>query len=154
MRADVRTVLPLISTPTLLLHRVDCEFLPIGHARYLGEHIAGSRLVELSGEDFVAFAGDTSVLLDEVEEFLTGARGVPDADRVLATILFTDIVDSTKRAAGSGDRQWRELLDSHDRMTQRQVQRFGGRLVKTTGDGALATFDGPTQRDSIRARDL
>jgi class 3 adenylate cyclase len=145
MGADVRAVLPLISTPTLVLHRVDNAFLPIGHGRYLAENIAGAELIELPGRDHLPFAGDTDALLGDIEEFLTGTRGTPNTDRMLATILFTDIVDSTKRAASTGDRRWRELLDNHDRMAGRQVHRFGGRQVKTTGDGILATFDGPAR---------
>jgi class 3 adenylate cyclase len=143
--ADVRALLPLINTPTLVLHRVDNVFLPIGHSRYLAENIAGAKLIELPGEDHLPFAGDTDALLDDIEEFLTGARGTPNTERVLATILFTDVVHSTKRAASSGDRRWRELLDNHDRMAERQVHRFGGRQIKTTGDGILATFDGPAR---------
>jgi class 3 adenylate cyclase len=142
---DVRAVLPLINTPTLVLHRVDNAFLPIGHGRYLADNIAGATLVELPGRDHLPYVGDTEALLGEIEEFLTGTRGTPNTDRALATILFTDIVDSTKRAAGTGDRRWRELLDNHDRMAERQVHRFGGRQVKTTGDGILATFDGPAR---------
>jgi class 3 adenylate cyclase len=143
--ADIRAVLPLINTPTLVLHRVDNDFLPIGHARYLAENIPGAKFVELPGRDHLCFAGETDGLLGEIEEFLTGTRGTPNTDRMLATILFTDIVDSTKRAASTGDRPWRELLDNHDRMAGRQVHRFGGRHVKTTGDGILATFDGPAR---------
>lgn len=143
--ADIRAALPSINTPTLVLHRTDNAFVPIAHGRYLAENIAGADLVELSGGDHLPFVGDTDVLLDDIEEFLTGTRRTPNADRVLATILFTDIVDSTKHAAASGDRRWRELLDDHDRMTGRQVHRFGGRQVKSTGDGMLATFDGPAR---------
>jgi class 3 adenylate cyclase len=143
--ADIRAVLPLISTPTLVLHRIDNALVPIGHSRYLAEHIPDTKLVELPGRDHLPFAGDTDALLDEIEEFLTGTRGSPNTDRMLATILFTDIVDSTKQAAGTGDRRWRELLDNHDRMSGRQVHRFNGRQVKSTGDGILATFDGPAR---------
>lgn len=143
--ADIRAVLPLIKTPTLVLHRTDNAFVGIDHGRYLAENIAGATLVELPGRDHLPFVGETDALLGEIEEFLTGTRGTPSTDRMLATILFTDIVDSTKRAAGTGDRRWRELLDSHDRMTERQIQRFGGRRVKSTGDGMLATFDGPAR---------
>jgi len=145
MRADIRALLPLIDTPTLVLHRVDNDFLRIGHSRYLAENIAGAKLVELPGRDHLPFAGNTDALLEEIEEFLTGTRGAPNTDRMLATILFTDIVDSTKRGVASGDRRWRELLDNHDRMAGRQVHRFGGRQIKTTGDGILATFDGPAR---------
>jgi class 3 adenylate cyclase len=143
--ADIRSVLPLIATPTLVLHRVDNALLPIAHGRYLAENIAGAAFVELPGRDHLCFAGETDELLGEVEEFLTGNRATPDDERVLATILFTDIVDSTKRAASAGDRRWRELLDNHDRMAARQVHRFGGRRVKNTGDGILATFDSPAR---------
>ena len=145
MGADVRAVLPLISAPTLVLHRIDNTFVPIGHSRYLADAISGAKLVELPGRDHLPYVGETDALLGEIEEFLTGKRGTSNAERMLATILFTDIVDSTKRAAGIGDRRWRELLDSHDRMAARQVHRFGGRQVKTTGDGILATFDGPAR---------
>jgi class 3 adenylate cyclase len=145
MGADIRAVLPFINTPTLVLHRIDNALLPLAHGRYLAEHIVGAEFVELPGQDHLCFAGETDSLLGEIEEFLTGARGTPDTDRMLATILFTDIVDSTKRAAGSGDRRWRELLDNHDRMAERQVLRFGGRRVKSTGDGILATYDGPAR---------
>lgn len=144
-RADIRSVLPLINTPTLVLHRVDNTFVLIGQSRYLAENIAGAKFVELAGQDHLPFAGDTDLLLGEVEEFLTGTRGTPSTDRALATILFTDIVESTKQAARTGDRRWRELLDNHDRMAGRQVHRFGGRQVKTTGDGILAVFDGPAR---------
>jgi class 3 adenylate cyclase len=138
-------VLPLINTPTLVLHRVDNAFIRIGHAQYLCENIAEAELIELPGRDHLPFAGDADALLDDIEEFLTGTRGTTNPDRVLATLLFTDIVDSTKHAAGAGDTRWRELLDSHDQMAGRQVHRFGGRQVNTTGDGLLATFDGPAR---------
>ncbi len=144
-RTDVRGVLPLINTPTLVLHRVDNAFVRIGHARYLAENIAGAKLIELPGRDHLPFAGETDALLEDIEEFLTGTRATPSTDRMLATILFTDIVASTKRAASTGDRRWRELLDNHDRMSGRQVHRFGGRQVQSTGDGILATFDGPAR---------
>jgi class 3 adenylate cyclase len=143
--ADIRAVVSLINTPTLVVHRIDNPFVLIGHSRYLAANISGAKLIELPGQDHLPFAGDTDALLDDIEEFLTGTRGTPNTDRMLATILFTDIVDSTKRAAGTGDRRWRELLDNHDRMSGRQVHRFGGRQVKTTGDGILATFDGPAR---------
>jgi class 3 adenylate cyclase len=145
MGADIRSVLPLISTPTLVLHRANNALVPVSHGRYLAEQIPGAELTELPGADHLAFVGDIDAFLGDVEEFLTGTRGAYNADRVLATILFSDIVDSTKLAAGSGDRRWRDLLDDHDRMAGRQLQRFGGRQVKATGDGILATFDGPAQ---------
>jgi class 3 adenylate cyclase len=145
MGSDIRAVLPLISVPTLVLHRIDNAFVRVDHSRYLAERISGAKLVELPGRDHLPYVGETDALLGEIEEFLTGRRGTSNAERMLATILFTDIVDSTKRAAGIGDRRWRELLDSHDRMAARQVHRFGGRQVKSTGDGILATFDGPAR---------
>lgn len=143
--ADVRPVLAAISAPTLVLHRVDNTFIRSAHSRYLAEHLADARLVELPGRDHVAFVGETDELLGEIEEFLTGSRGAVASNRVLATIVFTDIVQSTERAAESGDRRWRELLDHHDDMARRQVRRFGGRAINTTGDGMVATFDGPAR---------
>ena len=143
--ADIRSILPLIQAPTLILTRTDCGYIRPGHGHYLADHIAGAKLVELAGRDYLPYVGDIDPVIDEIEEFLTGSRAAPNTDRVLATILFTDIVDSTKRAAATGDRGWHELLDNHDRMTARQIQRFGGRQVKTTGDGVLATFDGPAR---------
>jgi class 3 adenylate cyclase len=145
VRADLRSVLPAVNVPTLVVHRVDNAYVRVAQSRFLVEKIAGAELLELSGQDHLAFVGETDELLGGIEEFLTGSRAAVDTDRVLATILFTDIVDSTQRAADSGDRRWRDLLDSHDVMTGRQVRRFGGRSVKTTGDGILATFDGPAQ---------
>jgi len=144
-RADVRAVLPAITTPTLVVHRVDNAFWRVGHGRYLAEQIAGAKLLELPGRDHLPFAGETVALLDELEEFLTGSRATPATDRVLTTILFTDIARSTERVATAGDRRWRELLDDHDRMATRQISRFGGRQVKATGDGMLATFASPAR---------
>jgi class 3 adenylate cyclase len=141
--ADLRSLLPAIQVPTLVLHRRDNAFVPIGHSRFLSEHIPDARMVELEGRDHLAFAGATDELLTEIEEFLTGMRGAPSSDRVLATILFSDIVGSTARAAELGDRRWNELLEDHQHMVARQVRRFGGQLVKDTGDGVLALFDGP-----------
>lgn len=141
--ADLRPLLPGIEVPTLVVHRRDNTVVPIGHARFLAEHIPGARILELEGRDHIPFVGDTEPLLSEVEEFLTGMRGSPNSERVLATILFSDIVGSTARAAELGDRRWRELLEDHDVMSTRQIVRFGGRLVKGTGDGVLAVFDGP-----------
>jgi len=142
---DVRQVLPAIRVPTLVLHRRDDRFVAIEHGRYLATHIPGARLVELAGCDHLFFAGDTAGLLGEIAEFVTGVRAVVDVDRVLATVLFTDIVDSTTRAARVGDRAWRDVLDRHDALVRRQVERFRGRAVKSTGDGFLALFDGPAR---------
>jgi class 3 adenylate cyclase len=140
---DTRPLLPLIQAPTLLLHRRDFQLLPIEHARYLVEHIPGARLVELPGADMSVIWDTPELVLDLIEEFLTGVRRIPEPKRVLATVLFTDIVGSTERATRLGDRRWRELLEMHDEAARRVVEEFQGQLVKTTGDGILATFDGP-----------
>src|SRR5262249_3423952 len=132
------------------------------HAEDLAEHIPEAKLVELPGEDNLMLVGDTEAAVSEIEDFLTGVRHPHDTDRVLATVLYTDIVASTERAATLGDRRWRELLDSHDRVVRRQLQRFGGREVNTTGDGFVATFDGPgraircacTIRDAVKALEI
>lgn len=142
---DVRSVLPAISVPTLVLQRKGDLFFPEGHSRYLAEHIPGAKYVELPGEDYFWFAGDQDSLLDEVQAFFTGVRGTADVDRVLSTVLFTDLVASTERSAELGDRRWRELLDRHDAIARSHVDYFRGRLIKTTGDGVLATFDGPAR---------
>jgi class 3 adenylate cyclase len=142
---DVRSILPSIRVPTLVLHHADNAFVRAGHGRYLGETIPGAKYVELPGRDIIYFAGDYDAVLDEIEEFLTGAKAEPEADRVLATVLFTDVVESTKRAADLGDRKWKEVLDRHDDVVRRQLARFRGREVITTGDGFLATFDGPAR---------
>ena len=141
---DVREALARISAPTLILHRVGSIFIPVGHGHYLAEHIAGSRFVELPGADILYWVGDTAPMLDEIEEFITGVRGGFDAERVLATIVFTDIVGSTSRAAALGDDRWRDLLDNHDTIVRHQLQRFGGREVNTAGDGFVATFTSPS----------
>jgi class 3 adenylate cyclase len=140
---DVRPLLPLIQAPTLLLHRRDFQLLPIEHARYLAEHIPGARLAELPGADMSVIWDTPELALDLIEELLTGVRRSPEPKRVLATVLFTDIVGSTERATRLGDRRWRELLEIHDELARRVVEEFQGQLVKTTGDGILATFDGP-----------
>jgi class 3 adenylate cyclase len=143
-RADARSALPLITAPTLLIHRTRSA-LPIELSRYLADHMPASRLVELPGPDHFPWAGENEALRNEIEEFLTGARIHADTDRVLAAVLFTDIVGSTERAAKSGDRSWHDLLDRHDRMIREELRRFRGHEVKTTGDGVLATFDGPAR---------
>jgi class 3 adenylate cyclase len=128
-------------------------------SRALAQHIPGAKFVELPGEDNLIYVGDSNALVDEVEEFLTGTRYRAEPDRVLATVLFTDIVGSTSRAAELGDKSWRDLLDAHDLATRRQLDRFRGREIKTTGDGFAATFDGPGRaiqcaraiRDAVRA---
>ena len=142
---DVRAVLPTISVPTLVLHRRDDKFVDPRHSQYLAEHIPGARLVMLPGEEAISFGSDTAPLLDEVEEFLTGTRSVADTERILATVMFSDIVDSTRRAAELGDRRWRDVLESVTAVVGRELVRFRGRAVKTLGDGFLATFDGPAR---------
>lgn len=156
---DVRDVLSTIHVPTLVLHRVGNRSVNIEHGRYLSKHIAGATLIELPGDDHLFQIGDIDAPLDEIEEFLTGVRRGPEADRVLATILFTDIVASTNEATRLGDRRWGETLDRYDASVRRQLTRFRGREIKTTGDGTLATFDGPARaiqcataiRDGVRA---
>jgi class 3 adenylate cyclase len=143
--ADIRAVLPTVSVPTLVVHRRDDLSVPLEQGRYLADHIPGARFVELGGASHLPHAGDFDDLADHIEEFLTGARRPSAPERVLATVLFTDIVGSTARLAEMGDRRWRNLLASHDGMVGRQLARFGGRLVRSLGDGALATFDGPAR---------
>jgi len=143
---DVRDTLPLIRTPTLVMHRRGDHAVNYRAARWLSEQIEGSRYVELEGEDHFPWVGEGGdEALDEIEEFLTGVRPAPSPERVLATVLFTDIVDSTRLATELGDRRWRELLEQHQKVVRDQLQRFDGREIKTTGDGFLATFDGPTR---------
>jgi pimeloyl-ACP methyl ester carboxylesterase len=141
---DIRPILPTIQVPTLILHRTDDQRVDVDAGRYLGRHIPGAKYVELPGADHVPLDIVDS-LADEAEEFLTGSRGEIEVDRVLATVLFTDIVDATKRASTLGDRQWRSLLDRHDQIVRQQLARFRGREVKNLGDGFLATFDGPAR---------
>ncbi len=133
-----------MSTPTLVIHRGDNLFAPVACGRYLGERIDGAQYVELPGGDDPPWAGDADTLLDEVEDFLTGRRS-GSGERVLATVLFTDIVDSTRQAAILGDAAWRGRLENHDAIVRRELRRYGGREVNTTGDGFLAAFDRPTQ---------
>jgi class 3 adenylate cyclase len=142
---DVRAVLPSITVPTLVLHRADDVFIDIRHSRYLAQHIPGARYVELPGDEALTFGGGAAPLLDEIEEFLTGVRHPVDVDRILATVMFSDIVDSTQRAAEIGDRRWRDLLESIESSVERELTRFRGRAVKNLGDGFLATFDGPAR---------
>lgn len=139
---DVRSVLPFIRIPTLILHARELSFVSLEHARYLAEHIGGAKLVELPGAEVFA---PSSVVIAEITEFLTGSRPVVEIDRVLASILFTDIVGSTGRAASLGDQRWRSLLDDHDAIVREQLRRFHGREVNTTGDGFVASFDGPAR---------
>ena len=144
-KSDVRPALPTITVPTLVIHRSGDRLYPIAMGRYIADHIEGSIFVELPGRDHFAFLGDVDSFVAEIEEFVTGQRSSYDIDRTLATVLFTDIVGSTQRAVELGDRRWRDLLDEHDGMVRRQLERFRGRAVKSTGDGVLATFDGPAR---------
>ncbi len=140
-RADVRGLLSQVNQPTLVLHRRDTRVIRAEQGRYLAEHIPGAKYVELPGADELYWVGNVSALLDEIEEFLTGTRG--GTDRVLTTVLFTDIVGSTERLAAIGDREGRDLLDRHDDMVRHQLTRFGGAEINTTGDGIVARFDSP-----------
>jgi class 3 adenylate cyclase len=142
---DVRAVLPSITVPTLVLHRAGDKFVDRRHSLYLAEHIPGARYVELAGDEAITFGAGTRALFDEIEEFLTGTRHAPDPERILATVMFSDIVDSTRRAVELGDRRWRELLESMEGAIRHELARFRGRAVKTMGDGLLATFDGPAR---------
>lgn len=153
---DIRDVLPAIQVPTLVVHRRHDKMVRLEMGRYLADRIAGAKFVELDGTDHLFFTGDADTMLDEIEEFLTGVRPVPAVERVLATVLFTDIVDSTKRAVELGDGRWKELLGMHDAQVRRQLERFRGHEVNTTGDGFLARFDGPARaiRCAMAIRDV
>jgi class 3 adenylate cyclase len=142
---DVRHVLPAIRVPTIVLHRSEDRDVKIEEARYIASQIPGARLVELPGQDHLPWVGEPDAVLDEIEEFLTGVRSAAMPDRILTTVLFTDIVGSTERAAGIGDRRWRELLESYYGLVRKELSRFRGREVDTSGDGFLATFDGPAR---------
>jgi len=143
---DVRAILPSIQAPTLVLHRRDNNYYRVGHGRYLGQNIPGARYVELPGMDCSPFhVGDTSEVLDEIQAFLTGKRGTSEPDRLLTTIMFTDIVDSTRVATEMGDDRWVDLLNTHHELVRKCLDQFRGRIVRSTGDGVLATFDGPAR---------
>jgi len=142
---DVRHVLPAIRVPTLVLHRVHDEPIRVGNGRYLADHIPGARYVELPGNDHLPFMGDQDRLLAEVREFLTGERTTSEPDRVLTTILFCDIADSTARAAALGDRDWKVLLSRFYAVADDKLKIFRGRKVDTAGDGLFASFDGPAR---------
>ena len=142
---DVRDVLPSIRVPTLVMHRREDPFIDRRHSEYLASRIAGAKLVWLPGNENLIVAGDSEAALDEAEEFITGARPRREPDRVLATVMFTDIVDSTRRAGELGDAGWRDVLERHDDLVREHLRRYQGREVKTMGDGFLATFDGPAR---------
>ena len=143
---DISGILPTIRVPTLVIHRTEDVTINVEGGRYLAEHIPGARYLELPGTDHIPFVGDNAAeIADAIEEFLTGSRAPVTVDRVLATVLFTDIVGSTEKAAALGDRRWRDLLDNHHATIRRCLTRFRGHEIKTTGDGILATFDGPAR---------
>ena len=159
---DIRHVLPTIRVPTLVMHRADDMLVPVAHGRYLSRHIPAARYVELPGGGNFWFDDDGDAILAEIEEFVTGTRPTPAADRVLLTVLFTDIVGSTRLAVDLGDARWRDLLAAHHALVRRELARFRGREVKTMGDGFLATFDGPARAircahaitEAVRALDV
>jgi class 3 adenylate cyclase len=143
--SDVRDVLPAIRVPTLVLHHAEATRLPFCHAEHIAAHIPGARLVPIPGGENFLWAGDQDRMVGEIQEFVTGVRPVPEPDRVLATLMFTDIVGSTELATRLGDKDWRELLADHRRIVREQLTRFRGREVDTAGDGFLAVFDGPAR---------
>ena len=143
LELDVRGVLSAITVPTLILHRRGDPIHPLAQARYLADNIPGAHLVELEGRAYAPWFGDMDAIVDELREFVTGTRAAGTANRMLATILFTDIAGSTERAAKLGDRRWREILEAHDRASLEELERYGGRAVKSLGDGLLAVFNGP-----------
>ena len=159
MEIDIRDVLPAIRVPTLVLHRTDDQVVPVGAGRYLAEHIPDAKYVELPGDDHYPFSGDYDPFLEEVEEFLTGSRRRREPDRVLATVLFTDIVGSTERAAELGDHRWTALLADQHRLVRAELDRHRGQELRVVGDGFLASFDGPARavrcacaiREAVRA---
>jgi len=141
---DVRHLLSTVQVPALVIYRT-ADVVHAAGSRYLGMHIPGAKTVELPGEDYPPYLGDQDAILDEIEEFVTGARPAPEPHRVLATVLFTDFVGSTASVAEIGDKRWRQILERHGEIATKELDRHRGRLVKTTGDGILATFDGPAR---------
>jgi class 3 adenylate cyclase len=152
---DVRDVLPTIRVPTLVVHRQDNPIVTIEQGRYVADQIEGASFVAVPGADYGLAVGDIDVVIDEVEEFLTGSRPAHATDRVLATVLFTDIVDSTRRAVELGDARWRDVLERHDELARTEVARFGGAISDFTGDGLVASFEGPARavRCALALRD-
>jgi class 3 adenylate cyclase len=142
-RSDIRDVLPAVRVPTLVIHRGGSRYLDRRHGRYLAEHIEDARYVEVDGDDHIPYLGDSGPILDAVEEFVTGGRRPHETDRILITVLFTDVVGSTEVAARLGDARWRELLEEHHALARAEVERFGGREIDTAGDGLFAAFEGP-----------
>jgi pimeloyl-ACP methyl ester carboxylesterase len=153
---DVRSVLPAIAVPTLVVHRTDDHDVNVEEGRWIAARIPGARFVELPGDDHLPWVGDQDAVLDEVQEFLTGVRPTPDVDRVLVTVLFTDIVASTSHLASLGDKAWHDLLVRHRAMARQEIAAFRGREINTAGDGFFATFDGPARgiRCALRIHEL
>ncbi len=156
---DVRPVLETIRVPTLVLHHVDNKYIRTANGRYLAEHIDGAKFIEVPGRDHFFHAGNIDAFLDPIQEFLTGRKEIPDEDRVLATVMFTDIVGATEYVERAGDRAWRELLEKHHSLVRKELTRFRGLEIDTAGDGFFATFDGPARgvrcalaiRDAVKA---
>jgi len=156
---DVRPVLETVRAPTLVLHHTENSYVFVDNGRYLANHIEGARFVELPGGEHIFHLGDSDVLLNHVQEFLTGTKEYPDQDRVLATVLFTDMVGATQHATRLGDRSWRDVLEKHHELVRTELERFRGREIDTAGDGFFATFDGPARgvrcalaiRDSVKS---
>lgn len=142
---DIRAILPTIQVPTLLLHRVGDRLIDVGNSRYMSKHIPGAKYIELDGIDHLPWFGDANAALGEIQEFLTGVRPSEEHERVLATVLFADVVGSTAQASTLGDAQWRDRLEAFYQIVRRELGRFRGTMVHTTGDGVLATFDGPVR---------
>ncbi len=152
MSTDVRAALPLITQPTLVLHRTGDRIIPVEAGRLLADRLPDARFEELPGDDHAFWFGDFDPIVDEIEQFLTGERRRAESERALATVMFTDIVGSTELAARLGDREWRRLLERHDEISRAEIEAAGGRVVKQTGDGLLATFDGPARAVRCTAR--
>lgn len=146
---DIRPLLPSIRVPTLVIHRTGDRDIVVGNGRHIAAHIPGARIVELPGDDHLWWAGDADAILAEVEEFVTGQRPAPEPDRVLATVLLTDLVGSTETAVRLGDARWRDLLEAHSDRVRKEIDRFRGRELDSAGDGFLSTFDGPAR--AVRA---
>jgi len=143
--SDVRDVLPAIRVPTLVIHHEEAPRIPVCHGEYLAAHIPGARLARIRGADNFLWAGDQTEMVGQIQEFVTGQRATSEPDRLLSTVLFTDIVGSTDLAARIGDRRWHELLEEHHAIVRTELKRFRGREIDTAGDGFLATFDGPAR---------
>ena len=142
---DIRNILPTIHVPTLILHRTGDIDMPVGGSRYMAEHIPNAKYVELPGDDHLWFVGDANAVLNNIEEFITGSYNVSEPERILATVMFTDIVGSTEKAAEIGDAKWKDLLTNHYKIIREELTHFKGKEIDTTGDGLFATFDGPAR---------